>query len=216
MNLLITYSRHMDALSERLGKLVSWLILGAVLVSTINALIRYTFNIGSNAFLELQWYLFAAVFLLGSAWTLKRNEHIRIDVVVGRFSPRVHAWIDIFGTLFFLLPLCAIVLYDGIPFALESFKSGEVSTNAGGLIVWPAKMLLPLGFFFLMLQGVSELIKRMAYLQGKIDGAEFEKAGHHGVDEEDIKREIEAIAAANNLKVDALGVEQPKPTQQSH
>ena len=210
MQSLIAYSRLMDAVSERLGKLVSWLILAAVLVSTLNALIRYTFNIGSNAFLELQWYLFAAVFLLGSAWTLKRNEHIRIDVVVGRFSPRVHAWIDIFGTLFFLLPLCAIVLYNGVPFALESFTSGEVSTNAGGLIMWPAKFLLPLGFFFLMLQGVAELIKRVAFLQGLIDGSEFEKAGSHGIDEEDIKREIEAIAAANKISVEALGVEQPK------
>jgi TRAP-type mannitol/chloroaromatic compound transport system permease small subunit len=203
-------ARLMDAFSERLGKLVSWLILAAVLVSTLNALTRYTFNIGSNAFLELQWYLFAAVFLLGSAWTLKRNEHIRIDVVVGRFSPKVHAWIDIFGTLFFLLPLCAIVLYDGVPFALEALTSGEVSTNAGGLILWPAKILLPLGFLFLMLQGLAELIKRIAFLQGVIDGSEFEKAGHHGVDEEDIKREIEAIAAANHIAVDALGVEQPK------
>jgi TRAP-type mannitol/chloroaromatic compound transport system permease small subunit len=203
-------ARLMDAFSERLGKLVSWLILAAVLVSTLNALTRYTFNVGSNAFLELQWYLFAAVFLLGSAWTLKRNEHIRIDVVVGRFSPKVHAWIDIFGTLFFLLPLCAIVLYDGVPFALDSFRSGEVSTNAGGLIVWPAKVLLPLGFLFLMLQGSSELIKRIAYLRGLIDSREFEKGGHHGVDQEDIKREIEAIAAANKIKVDALGVEHPE------
>ena len=211
MNELLSLARLMDSFSERLGKLVSWLILGAVLVSTLNALVRYTFNIGSNAFLELQWYLFAAVFLLGAAWTLKRNEHIRIDVVVGRCSPRVHAWIDIFGTLFFLLPLCAIVLYDGIPFALDALRSGEVSTNAGGLIMWPAKLLLPLGFLFLLLQGIAELIKRIAFLQGRIDGSEFEKAGHHGVDEEDIKREIEAIAAANNLKVEALGVEQPKP-----
>jgi TRAP-type mannitol/chloroaromatic compound transport system permease small subunit len=200
----------MDGLSERIGKLVSWLILGAVLVSTLNALVRYAFNIGSNAFLELQWYLFAAVFLLGAAWTLKRNEHIRIDVVVGRFSPRVHAWIDIFGTLFFLLPLCLIVLYDAIPFAFDSLKTGEMSSNAGGLIIWPAKMLIPLGFLLLAMQGVAELVKRVAVLQGRIDGKEFEKAGHHGVDEEDIKREIEAIAAANKIQVDALGVEQEK------
>lgn len=206
-------ARLIDGFSERLGKLVSWLVLGAVLVSTLNALVRYTFDYSSNAFLELQWYLFAAVFLFGAAWTLKRNEHIRIDVVVGRFSPRVHAWIDLLGTLFFLLPLCFVVLYNGIPFALDSIKSGEVSSNAGGLIVWPAKLLLPLGFAFLMLQGVAELIKRIAFLQGRIDGSEFEKAGHHGVDEEDVKREIEAIAAANQIKVEALGVEQPKQQQ---
>ena len=210
MDSLLGYTRFMDNVSERVGKLVSWLILAAVLVSTLNALVRYTFNIGSNAFLELQWYLFAAVFLLGSAWTLKRNEHIRIDVVVGRFSARAHAWIDIFGTLFFLLPLCFVILYNGIPFFIDSLKSGEMSSNAGGLILWPAKMLIPLGFALLALQAVAELIKRVAVLQGKIDGKEFEKAGHHGIDEEDIKREIEAIAAANNLKVDALGVEQEK------
>lgn len=204
----LAFARLMDGLSERIGRLVSWLILGAVLVSTANALIRYTFNIGSNAFLELQWYLFSAVFLLGAAWTLKRNEHIRIDVVVGRFSARAHAWIDIFGTLFFLLPLCTIVLYDGIPFALESMRNGEVSTNAGGLIVWPAKVLLPLGFILLALQGLAEMFKRAAFLGGLIDGREFEKGGHHGVDEEEIKREIEAIAAANKIQVDALGVEQ--------
>ena len=210
MDSLLGYTRFMDNLSERVGKLVSWLILGAVLVSTINALMRYTFNIGSNAFLELQWYLFAAVFLLGSAWTLKRNEHIRIDVVVGRFSPRAHAWIDVFGTVFFLLPLCAVILWNGTPFFLESLKSGEMSSNAGGLIIWPAKMLIPLGFLLLTMQAIAELIKRIAFLQGRIDGKEFEKAGHHGVDEEDIKREIEAIAAANKIKVDALGVEQEK------
>jgi TRAP-type mannitol/chloroaromatic compound transport system permease small subunit len=211
MNLLLGYARFMDGVSERIGKLVSWLILGAVLVATVNALVRYTFNIGSNAFLELQWYLFSAVFLLGAAWTLKRNEHIRIDVVVGRYSARTHAWIDIFGTLFFLFPLCFIVIYDGIPFAVNSFTSGEVSSNAGGLIMWPAKMLLPIGFTLLLLQGIAELFKRIAFLQGAIDGSEFDKAGHHGIDEEDIKREIEAIAAANHIAVDALGVEQPKP-----
>ena len=201
MEALLKGARLVDALSERTGKLISWLVLIAVLVSTLNALIRYAFNIGSNAFLELQWYLFSAVFLLGASWTLKRNEHIRIDVVVGRFSPRAHAWIDIFGGLFFLLPLCLIVLYDAVPFAIDSLRSAEVSTNAGGLIVWPAKMLIPLGFLLLMLQGLAEIIKRFAFLSGAIDGKEFEKAGHHGVDEEDIRKEIEAIAAANKLNV---------------
>lgn len=210
MDGLLAYARLMDNVSERVGKLVSWLILFAVLISATNAIVRKAFDVGSNAFLELQWYLFAAVFLLGSAWTLKRNEHIRIDVVVGRFSARAHAWIDIFGTLFFLLPLCAVILWNGTPFFLESLRSGEMSSNAGGLIIWPAKMLIPLGFFLLTLQALAELIKRIAYLNGKIDGKEFEKAGHHGVDEEDIKREIEAIAAANKIQVDALGVEQDK------
>lgn len=211
MNSLLTLARAVDALSERIGKAMSWLVLAAVLISTLNALIRYAFNYSSNAFLEMQWYLFAAVFLLGASWTLKRNEHIRIDVVVGRFSPRVHAWIDIFGGLFFLLPLTLVVLYNGIPFALEAWTSGEMSSNAGGLIVWPAKILIPLGFGLLLLQGLAEIVKRMAFLSGAIDGREFEKAGHHGVDEEDVKREIEAIAAANRIDVDKLGVEQNKP-----
>lgn len=210
MEALLKGARLVDGLSERIGKLVSWLVLIAVVVSTGNALIRYAFNIGSNAFLELQWYLFAGVFLLGASWTLKRNEHIRIDVVVGRFSARTHAWIDIFGGIFFLMPLCLIVLYDAIPYAWLSLSSGEMSTNAGGLIVWPAKMLIPLGFGLLMLQGIAELIKRFAFLAGVIDGKEFEKAGHHGVDEEDIKKEIEAIAAANKIEVAPLGVEDDK------
>ena len=210
MNALLSLSRFVDGVSERVGKAVSWLVLAAVLVSTVNALIRYAFNYSSNAFLETQWYLFAGVFLLGASWTLKRNEHIRIDVVVGRFSPRVHAWIDIVGGLLFLVPLCVIVLIDAVPFFINSLRSGEMSSNAGGLIVWPAKMLIPVGFTLLLIQGVSEIIKRMAFLSGLIDGSEFEKAGHHGVDEEDIKREIEAIAAANKLPVDALGVEQER------
>lgn len=210
MNALMTTARAVDALSERIGKAVSWLVLAAVLIATINALVRYAFNYSSNAFLELQWYLFAAVFLLGASWTLKRNEHIRIDVVVGRFSPRVHAWIDIFGGLFFLLPLTVVVLYNGIPFAREAWTSGEMSSNAGGLIVWPAKLLIPLGFALLLLQGLAEVVKRFAFLAGAIDGREFEKAGHHGVDEEDVKREIEAIAAANRIAADSLGVEDNK------
>lgn len=210
MNAFLTMARAIDAASERIGKAVSWLVLIAVLISTANALVRYAFNYSSNAFLEMQWYLFAAVFLLGASWTLKRNEHIRIDVVVGRFSPRVHAWIDIFGGLFFLLPLTLVVLYTSVPFALEAIQSSEMSSNAGGLIVWPAKLLIPLGFGLLALQGLAEIVKRVAFLKGVIDGREFEKAGHHGVDEEDIKREIEAIAAANHIPVDPLGVEQER------
>lgn len=180
MKPLLAFARRIDGINERIGHAAAWLILAAVLVSSVNALIRYSLNIGSNAWLELQWYLFSAVFLLCSAWTLRRNEHIRIDVVVGRFSPRTHAWIDIVGGIFFLLPLCFIVLWSGIPFALEAMDSGEVSTNAGGLIIWPAKLLIPIGFILLLLQGCSEIIKRIAFLQGLIDATEFEKAGHHG------------------------------------
>lgn len=180
MEQLLALARRVDTLNQRVGKVAAWLILAAVLVSTINALLRYTFSIGSNAWLELQWYLFAGVFLLCAPWTLKVNEHIRIDVVTGRFSPRVHAWIDIIGGLFFLIPMCVVILWAGIPFAIESISSAEMSTNAGGLIVWPAKILIPIAFVLLMAQGLSELVKRIAFLRGLIDASEFEKAGHHG------------------------------------
>lgn len=180
MRQLLALARLIDGFNERIGKAAAWLVLVAVLVSTLNALARYSLNIGSNAFLELQWYLFSAVFLLGASWTLRRNEHIRIDVVVGRFSPRVHAWIDILGGVFFLLPLCVLILWAGIPFAVDAIKTGEVSSNAGGLILWPAKLLIPVAFFMLLAQGFSEIVKRIAFLAGLIDASEFEKAGHHG------------------------------------
>ena len=147
----------------------------------------------SNAWLEIQWYLFGAIFLLGSAYTLKRNEHVRIDVVVGRFSKRTQVWIDVFGFLFFLLPATFLILYFAVPFALESIHNQEVSSNAGGLIVWPAKVLIPLGFLLLTLQGLSELIKRIGFLMGLVDASAFEKQA--ATPEE----EIEAIKAANQL-----------------
>ena len=177
---LLSFSRAVDALNEKIGKAAAWLIFAAVLVSTVNALIRYGFSISSNAWLELQWYLFAGTFLLCAPWTLKCNEHIRIDVVTGRFSPRVHAWIDIIGGLVFLIPLCIVILWSAVPFAWDSITSGENSSNAGGLIVWPSKVLIPIGFFLLLLQGISEVIKRVAFLKGLIDGKAFEKGGGHG------------------------------------
>ena len=167
-------------MNEKVGKTAAWLILIAVLVSTINALTRYGFTMSSNAWLELQWYLFAGTFLLCAPWTLKCNEHIRIDVVTGRYSPRVHAWIDIVGGLIFLIPMCLVILWGAVPFVLDSITRGEMSSNSGGLIVWPAKLLIPVSFTLLLLQGVSEVIKRFAFLQGLIDGKEFEKGGGHG------------------------------------
>ena len=177
---LLSFSRAIDALNEKIGKAAAWLILVAVLVSTINALFRYGFSISSNAWLELQWYLFAGTFLLCAPWTLKSNEHIRIDVVTGRFSPRVHAWIDIIGGLVFLIPMCIVILWSAIPFAWDSIVTWENSSNAGGLIVWPSKLLIPVAFFLLLLQGISEVIKRVAFLKGLIDGKAFEKGGGHG------------------------------------
>lgn len=168
MNGLLAVSRLIDALNERVGKGVGWLILAAVLVSSINALIRYTFDNSSNAWLEAQWYLFATVFLLASGYTLQRNEHVRIDVVTSRFSPRTRAWIDIFGTIFFLLPMALIIMRLSWPMFIDSFQRMELSSDAGGLIRWPVKLMIPLGFLLLSLQGLSEMIKRIAFLCGLI------------------------------------------------
>jgi TRAP-type mannitol/chloroaromatic compound transport system permease small subunit len=168
MNLLLTISRAIDWLNERIGRLVLWLVLVMVLVSSANAMSRYLLNISSNAFLELQWYLFATVFLLCSGYTFLHNEHIRIDVVSSRLSTRTRMWIDIFGTVFFLLPVSLFIMWLSWPIFMNAWVSGESSSNAGGLIRWPARLLVPLGFFLLSLQGVSELIKRIAFLRGLI------------------------------------------------
>jgi TRAP-type mannitol/chloroaromatic compound transport system permease small subunit len=168
LKLLLAISRAIDALNERVGRLVLWLVLVMVLVSAGNALSRYALNLSSNAWLELQWYLFAAVFLLCSGYTLLHNEHIRIDVVSSRLSRRTQVWIDIFGTVFFLFPLSITFMCLSWPIFVNAWVSGEISSNAGGLIRWPARLLVPVGFFLLTLQGVSELIKRIAFLNGLI------------------------------------------------
>ena len=167
MTLLLRLSSLIDGLNERVGKSVYWLVLAMVLVSAINAIVRKVFNYSSNAFLEAQWYLFSAVFLLGAGYTLLRNEHVRIDVVAGRLSPRAQAWIDIFGTVFFLYPMAILIMRLSWPYFVHSFVDGEVSGSAGGLILWPARVLIPVGFALLVLQGTSELIKRIAFLAGK-------------------------------------------------
>lgn len=193
MSFLLSLSRLIDTINEKIGLGISWALLLSVLICTGNAVIRYAFNTSSNAWLEIQWYLFAAIFLLATSYTLRRNEHVRIDVVVSHFSKRTQVWIDIFGFLLFLLPMTLITLYYAVPYALLSIQNQEVSSNAGGLIIWPAKVLIPLGFLLLTLQGISELIKRIGYLQGKVDASAFEK--HAATPEE----EIEAIKAANKL-----------------
>ena len=167
MPFLLSLSTRIDTLNEKISAAVSWALLAAVLICSGNALIRYAFNISSNAWLEVQWYLFGAMFLLGTSATLRRNEHVRIDVIAGRFSKRTQVWIDLFGFLFFLMPMTLVVLRYAIPYALSSLNSQEMSPNAGGLIVWPARMLIPVGFFLLSLQGISEIIKRIGYLAGK-------------------------------------------------
>jgi TRAP-type mannitol/chloroaromatic compound transport system permease small subunit len=166
---LLSLSRLIDRLNRWVGRWIIWLILGSTLISAVNAIVRKAFNTSSNAFLEVQWYLFAASFMLAAGYTLLNNEHVRIDVIAGRFSRRTQIWIDVFGLVFFLMPVCAAVLYLGVPFFLQGFHSGEMSQNAGGLVRWPVYLMMPLGFSLLALQGVSELIKRLAYLQGLID-----------------------------------------------
>jgi TRAP-type mannitol/chloroaromatic compound transport system permease small subunit len=168
MNGLLMVSRAIDALNERVGRIVLWFVLAMVLISAGNAVSRYLLNISSNAFLELQWYLFALVFLLCAGYTLLHNEHIRIDVVTSRFSARTRAWIDVFGTLVFLLPATLYIMVLSWPIFVNAWVSGEISSNAGGLIRWPARLMIPVGFLLLSLQGVSELIKRIAYLRGLI------------------------------------------------
>lgn len=169
MKPLLGFSRLIDAITERIGKAVSWLILVAVLVSAGNAVIRKAFNVSSNAWLEAQWYLFGAAFMFAAAYTLSQNEHIRIDVVYGMFSRRVQHWIDLFGHVFFLMPFVLLMLYYLVPYVRMSYGSGEVSSSAGGLIIWPAKAILLIGFILLALQGVSEIIKKIAIITGNMD-----------------------------------------------
>jgi TRAP-type mannitol/chloroaromatic compound transport system permease small subunit len=164
---LLRISALIDALNERVGKTVYWLVLATVLISAGNAIMRKMFSMSSNAWLELQWYLFSAVFLLCSGYTLLRNEHVRIDVVTGRLSHRAQAWIDVLGTLFFLLPMTVTIMVMSWPYFMRSYTEHEISGSAGGLVLWYARILLPAGFFLLSLQGISELIKRIAFLAGK-------------------------------------------------
>lgn len=168
MKALLGFSRLVDAVNERIGAAAVWLVLITVLISTGNAITRKAFDLSSNAALEIQWYLFSAIFLLGASWTLMRNEHVRIDVIAGRLSPRAQNWIDVFGIVFFLLPMTVMILWLSWPVFTLAWTSGEMSSNPGGLIRWPVRLLVPVGFFLLTLQGLSELIKRIAFLQGLI------------------------------------------------
>jgi TRAP-type mannitol/chloroaromatic compound transport system permease small subunit len=168
MSTLLQFSQFIDRLNERIGKASSWLILIAVLICTGNALVRYSVNLSSNGWLEIQWYLNSAMFLLVAAYALKRNDHVRIDVIAGRLSAKAQAWIDIGGSLVALLPVSLIIVWYSLPSLVSSWNVNEYSSDPGGLIRWPVRLLIPVAFSLLALQGVSEIIKRVAFLKGLI------------------------------------------------
>ena len=194
MDALLGLSRGIDRVNTFIGRNVSWLILIAVLVSAANAIIRKVFNISSNSWLELQWYLYGAAFLGAAAYTLKENEHIRIDIIYGMWSRRTQHWIDLIGHLLFLMPFVTLMIYLLYPWVMRSYHSGEVSTNSGGLILWPAKSMLLIAFIMLFFQGLSEIIKKIAVMLGDMeDPTPF--VSHHEADAlegEALARELEA------------------------
>ena len=168
MKSLLSLSRSIDRLNEQVGRLVYWLVLVAVLISAGNAISRYTLNLSSNAWLEIQWYMFGAMILLGASYTLKKNEHVRVDILYGHLSTRTQIWIDLIGGVLFLLPATIIISWLAWPMFHNSFLQNEISSNAGGLLRWPIKLMIPLGFWLLTLQGISEIIKRIAMLTGHL------------------------------------------------
>ena len=204
MHLLLKFSNAVDWLNRQIGKYAIWLILASTVISGVNALVRKIFNTSSNAFLEVQWYLFAAAFLLAAGYTLLNNEHVKIDVIYSKFSRPKQIWIDIIGFTFFLTPVCLAVLWYSMPFFLKGYHSGEMSNNAGGLIRWPVYALMPIGFTLLMLQGWSELIKRIAFLtgdgpdpMGKLSDKSAEEELLEALRAEEAKKQAQAPAAAH-------------------
>ncbi|HQR98429.1 MULTISPECIES: TRAP transporter small permease subunit [unclassified Polaromonas] len=198
MRALLKFSNAVDWVNAQIGKYVIWLILASTVISAVNAVIRKAFNMSSNAYLEVQWYLFAAAFLLAAGYTLLHGEHVKIDVVSSKLSKRGQIWIDIIGFSVFLTPVCLTILYYGIPFFLQGYRSGEVSANAGGLIRWPVYAMIPLGFGLLLLQGWSELIKRIAFLKGLIEDPTAKKVEKTAEEElaEAIRRLAESKTSA--------------------
>ncbi len=184
VKILLKLSAAIDWLTVLAGRAVSWLILAAVLVSAGNAISRKAFDISSNAWLELQWYLFGAVFMIAAAYTLQRNEHIRIDIISGLLRKRTRDWIDLFGHVFFLMPFVLLMLWMLIPYVRRSFRTGEMSGNASGLILWPAKAVILIGFALLFLQAISEIIKRVAVLTGHIEDPQPDHYSHPAVEEQ--------------------------------
>lgn len=184
MSVLLKLSAAIDWICALAGRAVSWLILAAVLVSAGNAISRKAFDMSSNAWLELQWYLFGAVFMIAAAYTLQRNEHIRIDILSGMFAKRTRDWIDLFGHVFFLMPFVLLMLWLLVPYVARSYRTGEISGNAGGLILWPANAVILAGFALLFLQAISEIIKRIAVVAGRIDDPMPDHHSHPAVEEQ--------------------------------
>ena len=209
MPLLLQLSRLIDGLSEAVGRAAIWLVLIVVVISSGNAVSRFAFNMSSNGLLEVQWYLFSAIFLFCAAYVLKRNEHIRIDVIAGRLSERTQNWIDVFGILVFLLPMALIVAYLSWPVFMNAWTTGENSPNPGGLIRWPVRLMMPLGFALLILQACSELIKRFAFLTGaapnpliKVAGPSAEEELAEAIKKHHIAPEVVSFVEANHEMVE--------------
>ena len=168
MRLLLAASCAIDRFNDAFGRIASWLVLIACLISAANAVSRYALDLSSNAWLELQWYLFFAMVLFGAPYVLNVNEHVRVDILYGRAQPRTQAWIDLIGLVCFLMPVVVAIMVMSWPFFVESYTHGEMSSNAGGLVRWPVKLIVPIGFGMLALQGLAEIVKRIAYLRGLI------------------------------------------------
>ncbi|NMM20829.1 MAG: TRAP transporter small permease subunit [Rhodoferax sp.] len=201
MHALLKFSKAVDWLNSQIGKYVIWLILASTVISAVNAIVRKVFNVSSNAYLEVQWYLFAGAFLLAAAYTLLNGEHVKIDVIASHLSKRAQMWIDVIGFTFFLTPFCIAILWFSVPFFLKGWASGEMSPNTGGLIRWPVYAMIPLGFGLLLLQGWSELIKRLAFLQGLIEDPTHKKVEKTA--EEELAEAIQKLAEEKAAKANA-------------
>lgn len=199
---LLGLSRAIDRFNEAIGKAVTWLIFIAILVSATNAVVRKVFNTSSNAWLELQWYLFGAAFMLAAAYTLKQNEHIRIDIFYGTRSRRTQHWIDLIGHVFFLMPFVVLMSWMLVPYAWRAYQIGQVSTNSGGLIIWPARAILAAGFILLVLQGISEIVKKIAVMRGDMDDPTPFVSAHEAAELEGaaLAEEVARLAAEEKRK----------------
>lgn len=197
MTALLGFSSLIDRFNNGIGKLTMWFILATTLISAGNAIVRKAFSISSNALLEVQWYLFAAVFMLGAGYTFLKNAHVRIDFVSARLTARTRNWVDVVGIVAVLIPFCLISIYLGWPFFMNAWNSGEMSQNAGGLIRWPVYLMIPAGFSLLLLQGVSELIKRIAFLRGHGP----DTLAHQISEEERLAQQLAEQAAAHEAAV---------------